>query len=223
MPEVAVVDGRGGREVAMSDVGSLIAKIKARRLAMQFTGLVCEDDCHPFLLWASEPSTGTPPYAHAAGGGAVLAVAAAAAAEEPPSAVRGRAPGALDDAGDLAGELLPDGVDQERGAVAEDDPAVAVRPGGEMERGAGEALGDAVGDDLAVFAGIPQVRDAAEGADLAVPDLDRLGRQQVGVDRLARLRLPGDGRGQQAVVVRHDDDLIVAAGGEHAVQARLAM
>ena len=58
----------------------------------------------------------------------------------------------MDNAGDLAGELLPDGVDQQHGPVAEDDLAVAVRPGGEMERGAGEAFGDAVGDEFAVLA-----------------------------------------------------------------------
>ena len=94
-----------------------------------------------------------PPHPHAASGRAVLAVASAGAAEEPPTTVRRRAPRALDDAGDLAGELLPDGVDQQHGAVAEDDLAVAVRPGGEAERGAGQALGDAVGDEVAVFRG----------------------------------------------------------------------
>jgi hypothetical protein len=47
-------------------------------------------------------------------------------------AVRGRAPGAPDDAGDLAGELLPDGVDQEDGTATKDDLAAAVRPGGDV-------------------------------------------------------------------------------------------
>lgn len=64
-----------------------------------------------------------PPGAHPAGVGAILAVAAGLAAKEPPTAVRCRAHGEPDDAGDLSGELLPDGVDQEQGAVAGDDLA----------------------------------------------------------------------------------------------------
>ena len=57
--------------------------------------------------------------AHTACGRTVLAVGAARAAEEPPPAVRSRALGAVDDAGGFAAELLPDGIDQENGAVIE--------------------------------------------------------------------------------------------------------
>jgi hypothetical protein len=75
----------------------------------------------------------------------------------------------------------------------------------------------AVGDQFAILAGVPQVSGGAEGADLALPNLDRLWRQQVGAHRLPWLRLPGHRGGQQAVVVRHGDDLIVAAGGQRPV------
>lgn len=54
MPEILVVDGHDGREAAIGDVGRLIAKMKASRMAVQFAGRVCEDGCRPFLLWASE-------------------------------------------------------------------------------------------------------------------------------------------------------------------------
>jgi hypothetical protein len=55
MPEMAVIDGHSGREAVTGDVGHLIAKIRERRLAVQFAGRVCDDGCRPFLLWASEP------------------------------------------------------------------------------------------------------------------------------------------------------------------------
>lgn len=64
-----------------------------------------------------------PPGAHPAGVRAILAVAARLAAKEPPPAFRSQTLSAEDDAGGFAGELLPDGVDQEQGAVAEDDLA----------------------------------------------------------------------------------------------------
>lgn len=63
VPEMVVVDGGSGREVTIGDVRGLIGKIKARRLAIQFAGLVCEAGCRPLLLWAS---TATPPDAHPA-------------------------------------------------------------------------------------------------------------------------------------------------------------
>ena len=46
--------------------------------------------------------------------------------EEPAPAVRRRALRAVDDAGGLAGELLPDGVDQEHGAVAVENLAAGI-------------------------------------------------------------------------------------------------
>lgn len=95
------------------------------------------------------------------------AITAADALEEPTGAVRRRALRTVDDAGDFAGELLPDGVDQEHGAVAEDDLAAAVRPGDQEEWRAGQAFSDAAGDQFAILAGVPQVRVGAQGADLA--------------------------------------------------------
>ncbi len=144
---------------------------------------------------------------------------------EPAAAVRGRALGAVDDAGGFASELLPDGVDQERGAVSHHDAAItaAVGTGDQVERRTGQPFGDAAGDQIAVFAGVPQVRDGAKGADLAVPSLDRLGREQVGRGWLARLGLPGDGHGQETVEACQPDDLIVAAICQDPVQAGLAM
>jgi len=46
-----------------------------------------------------------------------------------PAEVRRRAPRAVDRAGNRAGELLSDGVDQQRRAVADDDSAVDVQLG----------------------------------------------------------------------------------------------
>lgn len=58
--------------------------------------------------------------------GAVLAVAVATGAEEPAAAVGCGTAGAVDDAVGLTGELLPDGIDRERRAVAEDDLAAGI-------------------------------------------------------------------------------------------------
>jgi hypothetical protein len=55
LPEMVVLDRSKGREVAFLDVARLLVEIKTRRLAVWLAGRICEDDCHPFLLWASEP------------------------------------------------------------------------------------------------------------------------------------------------------------------------
>ena len=47
-----------------------------------------------------------------AGVGAVDAIAPGGALEQPPAALRRRTPNALNPAGDLLGEALPDGIDQ---------------------------------------------------------------------------------------------------------------
>jgi len=58
-----------------------------------------------------------PPRPHLAGVRAVLAIASAGAPREPTPALRRRALRARDDAGDLLGESLPDGVDEPHGPV----------------------------------------------------------------------------------------------------------
>ena len=78
----------------------------------------------------------------------------------------------MDETGDLAGKLFSDGVDEQRRAIADDDSAVAVRPGGEVERGTGQPFGDVAGDQFAVPAGVPLVNSGAEGPDLAMPHLE---------------------------------------------------
>ena len=96
------------------------------------------------LLFEQEHCGSLAPDAHLAAMGAELAVTAADATGEPSAAPGSRAAGAGDEAGDLLGEALPDGVDESRGAVMEAERPVAVR-GDQFEPSAGHFFGDLAG------------------------------------------------------------------------------
>jgi hypothetical protein len=59
------------------------------------------------------------PGSHSAGMGTELAIAPPGAPGEPPAATRSWAAGASDQAGDLFGEELPDGIHEPHGPVAD--------------------------------------------------------------------------------------------------------
>ena len=126
-----------------------------------------------------------------------MAIAAADAPEEPAGAGWRGTADAVDDAGELASELLPDGVDQQHGAIVEDNLTVAARLGGEVERArAGRS----------VMRWATRSPPSPESGTFGI--LRRRGSRDaehgIGVHRLSGFRLPGNGDGQQAMPVHFE-------------------
>lgn len=54
LPALAVLDHPRGREVAILDTTRLVVEVKMRRMAVRFSGHVCDSGCRPFFMLASD-------------------------------------------------------------------------------------------------------------------------------------------------------------------------